>query len=152
MLRTLIDRPMSDSRTLRRLPFVDAGAHHGQRNSVPLFLTSSFRFDDAEHARALFTEEVSGNVYSRYAVLNTDEFVRKLCLLEGPWCRDRRRCLPRFRRRVCRRETTCSPRAGAVGSTHQIFTRILPKWGVESSYFDAGDQAQWIAVFARIPE
>ena len=54
-----------------------------REHSVPLYLTSSFRFDDAEHARALFTEEVAGNVYSRYANPNTDEFVRKLCLLEG---------------------------------------------------------------------
>src|SRR5690349_13595371 len=54
-----------------------------REHSVPLFLTSSFRFDDAEHARALFTEEVAGNIYSRYSNPNTDEFVRKLCLLEG---------------------------------------------------------------------
>ena len=54
-----------------------------REHSVPLYLTSSFRFDDAEHARALFTEEVAGNIYSRYANPNTDEFVRKLCLLEG---------------------------------------------------------------------
>jgi len=59
-------------------------ASSGEReHSVPLFLTSSFTFDDAEQARALFAEEVPGNIYSRYSNPNTDEFVRKMCLLEG---------------------------------------------------------------------
>ena len=54
-----------------------------REHSVPLFLTSSFVFDSAEQARALFADEVPGNIYSRYSNPNTDEFVRKVCLLEG---------------------------------------------------------------------
>jgi hypothetical protein len=34
-----------------------------KEHSTPLFLTSSFVFDDAEHARALFADEVQGNIY-----------------------------------------------------------------------------------------
>ena len=54
-----------------------------REHAVPVFLTSSFVFDDAEQARALFAEEIPGAVYSRYSNPNTDEFVQKLCLLEG---------------------------------------------------------------------
>ena len=54
-----------------------------QEHSVPLFLTSSFVFESAEQARALFAEEIQGNIYSRYSNPNVDEFVQKICRLEG---------------------------------------------------------------------
>ena len=46
-----------------------------REHSVPLYLTSSFVFDDAEQARALFAEEIAGPVYSRFSNPNADEFV-----------------------------------------------------------------------------
>ena len=42
-----------------------------KEHSVPLYLTSSYKFDDAEDMRALFANEKEGNVYSRYANPNT---------------------------------------------------------------------------------
>ena len=54
-----------------------------REHSTPLYMTSSFTFDSAEHARALFAKEVEGNVYSRYSNPNTDEFINKMCKLEG---------------------------------------------------------------------
>ena len=120
----------------------------GEReHSVPLYLTSSFRFDDAEHARALFTEEIAGNIYSRYANPNTDEFVRKLCLLEGgedgiATSSGMSAVFTAIAARVSSGDHVLASRA-LFGSTHQIFTRILPKWGVSSDYADASDPASW---------
>ena len=54
-----------------------------KEHSSPIYMTSSFKFDDAEDARSLFAEEKEGNIYSRYSNPNTDEFIQKLCLLEG---------------------------------------------------------------------
>ena len=54
-----------------------------KEHSAPLFLTSSFLFDNAEHARELFADEVDGNIYSRYSNPNTDEFVSKMADLEN---------------------------------------------------------------------
>lgn len=118
-----------------------------REHSVPLYLTSSFRFDDAEHARALFTEEVAGNVYSRYANPNTDEFVRKLCLLEGgedgiATASGMSAVFTAIAARVSSDDHVLASRA-LFGSTHQIFTRILPKWGVSSDYADAADSSSW---------
>ncbi len=48
-----------------------------REHSAPVFLTSSFVFDDAEHARALFAEEVTGNQYTRFSNPNTSELNRK---------------------------------------------------------------------------
>ena len=54
-----------------------------REHSTPVYLTSSFVFENAEQARAIFAEEEQGNVYSRYTNPNTDEFVRKIAALEG---------------------------------------------------------------------
>ena len=116
-------------------------------HSVPLYLTSSFRFDDAEHARALFAEEVGGNIYSRYANPNTDEFVRKLCLLEGgedgiATASGMSAVFTALAARLSAGDHVLSSRA-LFGSTHQILTRLLPKWGIQSDYVDATDEEGW---------
>lgn len=54
-----------------------------QEHSAPLYLTSSFIFNSAEHGADLFTGETDGNIYSRFSNPNTTEFIQKLALLEG---------------------------------------------------------------------
>lgn len=52
-------------------------------HSTPLFLTSSFCFDNAEDMRAAFAEETDDNIYSRFSNPNVKEFTDKICALEG---------------------------------------------------------------------
>ena len=52
-------------------------------HSNPLYLTSSFVFEDAEDMRASFAEEKNRNIYSRFSNPNNTELVDKLCQLEG---------------------------------------------------------------------
>ena len=52
-------------------------------HSVPLYLTSSFVFEDAEDMRASFADEKERNIYSRYSNPNTIEFINKVCQMEG---------------------------------------------------------------------
>src|SRR3977135_2389187 len=54
-----------------------------REHSVPLSLSARFVFDDAEQARALFADEIPGNIYTRFSNPNNTELVEKLCLLEG---------------------------------------------------------------------
>ncbi|MFN8715407.1 MAG: trans-sulfuration enzyme family protein [Gemmatimonas sp.] len=118
-----------------------------REHSVPLYLTSSFQFDDAEHARALFADEIPGNIYSRYANPNTDEFIRKLCLLEGgedgiATASGMSAVFTAIAARVSAGDHVLASRA-LFGSTHQLFTRILPRWGVVSDYADVSDPGSW---------
>ena len=46
-------------------------------HSTPLYLTSSFVFDDAEDMRASFAEEKERNIYSRFTNPNTYRICRK---------------------------------------------------------------------------
>ncbi|HEX7070214.1 MAG TPA: PLP-dependent transferase, partial [Rhodothermales bacterium] len=45
---------------------IQAEPTHHREHSVPLYLTSSFTFEDAEQARAMFAQEIEGNIYSRF--------------------------------------------------------------------------------------
>ena len=62
---------------------IQAERSHNREHSVPLYLTSSFTFEDVEQGRAIFAEEMEGNIYSRYMNPNVDEFVEKMCMLEN---------------------------------------------------------------------
>ena len=52
-------------------------------HSTPLYITSSFVFEDAEEMRASFAEEKQRNLYSRFTNPNTTEFVDKIVHMEG---------------------------------------------------------------------
>ncbi len=118
-----------------------------REHSAPLYMTSSFTFESAEHARAMFANEIEGNVYSRYSNPNTDEFIAKICSMEGAESG----------------VATASGMAGVFGclagllnqgdhiiasrslfgSSHQILTQILPRWGITSTYADTIKTDGW---------
>ena len=52
-------------------------------HSTPLFLTSSFCFENAEDMRAAFADETDDNIYSRFSNPSVKEFVDKMAALEG---------------------------------------------------------------------
>jgi O-succinylhomoserine sulfhydrylase len=123
-----------------------------REHSVPLYLTSSFVFESAEQARALFADEIPGNIYSRYSNPNTDEFVRKLCRLEGAedgiaTASGMAAVFATFGALLSRGDHLLAARA-LFGSTHQLLTRVLPRWGIESTYVDtSATRAEWERLF-----
>lgn len=118
-----------------------------REHSVPLYLTSSFVFDDAEQARALFADELKGNIYSRYSNPNTDELVRKLCALEGAedglaTASGMAAVFVTLGSLLSAGDHVLAGRA-LFGSTHQILTKLLPRWGIEHSYADLAEPGAW---------
>ncbi len=114
-----------------------------REHATPLFLTSSFVFDSAEQARALFAEEIAGPVYSRYANPTTDEFVEKLRLLEGAedglaTASGMSAVYTALAALLQSGDHVVAGRA-LFGSTHQLFTRVFPKWGITHRYVDGAD-------------
>ena len=112
-------------------------------HSVPLFLTSSFVFEDAEDMRASFAEEKDGNVYSRFTNPNTSEFVEKICKMEGAedgyaFATGMAAVFGTFAALLNSGDHILSARA-VFGSTHGLFTKFLPKWNIETTYFDVED-------------
>ncbi|MBF0434559.1 MAG: O-succinylhomoserine sulfhydrylase [Magnetococcales bacterium] len=54
-----------------------------RENSLALFLTSSYIFESADQARAVFAEEEGGNIYSRFTNPTVAAFEEKMAALEG---------------------------------------------------------------------
>ncbi len=118
-----------------------------QEHSSPLYLTSSFTFDDAEQARALFADEEPGNIYSRFSNPNTDEFVEKLCLLEGTedgvaTATGMAAMFLSIAAFMHSGDHVVACRS-LFGSTHQILTQLLPRWGITHTYVDADKPEQF---------
>lgn len=126
-----------------------ANRTHFREHSVPLYLTSSFTFEDAEQARAMFADELPGNIYSRYSNPNTNEFIEKLCALEGT--EDGLATASGMAAMYC--SMAALLKAGdhvlacrsVFGSTHQILNTIFPRFGISHSYADVNAPSEWEA-------
>lgn len=113
---------------------------HFQEHSTPMYVTSSFVFDDAEDMRASFTEEKERNIYSRFTNPNTSEFVQKVVAMEGAeegyaFATGMAAIFSTFATLLSSGDHIVSARS-VFGSTHTLFTKYLPKWNIETSYFD----------------
>ncbi|MDC3241085.1 aminotransferase class I/II-fold pyridoxal phosphate-dependent enzyme [Flavobacteriaceae bacterium] len=109
-------------------------------HSTPLHLTSSFVFEDAEEMRASFAEEKERNIYSRFSNPNTSEFIQKVCQMEGAeegvaFASGMGAVFGTFATFLNTGDHIISARA-VFGSTHSLFTKYFPKWGIQTSYFD----------------
>ena len=116
---------------------------HHLEHSAPIYLTSSFVFEDAEDMRASFTEEKQRNIYSRYSNPNTSELIAKVAKMEGvedgvAFASGMSAIYTTFAALLSSGDHIVSCRA-VFGSTHTLYTQFFPKWGIEHSYFDPGD-------------
>ena len=118
-----------------------------KEHSVPIFATSSFVFDSAEEARAVFAEEVDGYLYSRYNNPNSDEFVSKLCELEGAeeGIATATGMAANFMALVAhlRAGDHIVASRSLFSSSHEIITKILPQWGIAHTFIDYDDEEGW---------
>jgi O-succinylhomoserine sulfhydrylase len=112
-------------------------------HSAPLYLTSSFVFDTAEEMRAAFNDESNDFIYSRYTNPNSNEFVNKVCLLEGAehgvaFASGMAAIYTTFMALLKSGDhiVSCS---SVFGATHAIFTKYFPKLNISHSYFNIKD-------------
>lgn len=126
---------------------IQAGRTAYREHAVPLFLTSSFVFESAEQARAMFADEIPGNIYSRYSNPNTNEFIEKLCALEGT--EDGVAMASGMAAMYCSMASILKSGdhvlacRSVFGSTHQILNTIFPRFGIAHTYVDVNSPETW---------
>lgn len=119
-------------------------------HSSPLFLTSSFCFDDSEEMRATFAEENDFNTYSRFSNPNVKEFTDKIVALEGAeagyaTASGMSAVTACFLALMKQGDHLLSCKS-IFGSTHTVITKYLPKYGIEYSYVSAtASKEEWQA-------
>src|SRR6185295_14693808 len=116
-------------------------------HSTPLFLTSSFCFDNAEEMRAAFADETDDNIYSRFSNPNVKEFVDRVVALEGAeagyaTASGMSSVFASFMALLKKGDhlLSCS---SIFGSTHTVITKYLPRYGIEYSYVSATHTEEW---------
>lgn len=118
-----------------------------REHSTPLYMTSSFVFEDAEQARAMFADDIPGNIYSRFSNPNSNEFVDKMCMLEeaedGVATASGMAAVFTSIAGLLRSGDHIVSSRAVFGSTHQILTQILPRWGITTTYVDPTDMKAW---------
>ena len=120
-----------------------------REHSSPLFLTSSFCFDDAEQMRATFADENNDNIYSRFSNPTVQEFIDRMCALEGAedgfaTASGMSAVVASFLSLLKKGDHLLSCNA-IFGSTHTIITKYLGRYGIEYTYVDGADPKQWEA-------
>ena len=114
-----------------------------QEHSTPLYLTSSYVFDDAEDMRASFSEEKERNIYSRFTNPNTSEFTEKIAKMEGAeagfsFATGMSAVFSSLAALLNSGDHIISARS-VFGSTHSLFTKFFPKWNISHSYFNVDE-------------
>jgi O-succinylhomoserine sulfhydrylase len=122
-------------------------------HSSPIFLTSSFSFDNAEEMRAAFADETDDNIYSRFSNPSVQEFTDRMCVLEGmesgfATASGMSAVFATFLTFLKKGDHLISCNA-VFGSTHTVITKILPNYGIEYTYVPANEPASWEAAVRK---
>ncbi len=125
-----------DTRAIR----IQSDKSHNREHATPIYMTSSFVFDDATQGQMLFADELEGNLYTRFSNPNTDEFVRKVCSLEGAkdgvaTASGMSAVFSTMASLLNSGDHVLASRS-LFGSTLQILNKILPRWGIKVSFGD----------------
>jgi O-succinylhomoserine sulfhydrylase len=118
-------------------------------NSEALFLNSSFRYNSAAQAAARFGGTESGNIYSRFTNPTVTMFQNKLAALEGA-----EQCVATSSgmsailacvMALCSAGDHIVASRSIFGTSAQLFSNILARWGLQVTYVSLTNPAEWQA-------
>ena len=122
-------------------------------HSDPIFATSSFVFENAAQAAARFSESEPGNVYSRFTNPTVRAFEKRLAALEsaswGIATASGMSAILLLGLALLRNgdHVVCS--AQVFGSTVSLFTKILPRFGIEVDFVPVSDTQAWKSALSK---
>ncbi len=119
---------------------IQPGRTHNMEHSSPMYLTSSFCYEDSEAMRAAFADENDAYIYSRFSNPTVEEFTQRMSALEGAesgfaTASGMSAIFGSFMAFLKAGDHLLSS-ASIFGSTHTVITKFLPKWNIRHTYFD----------------
>ncbi len=122
-----------------------------KEHSAPVYLTSSYAFDNAEEGAALFAGDKEGYMYSRVSNPNTDGFARKLALLEeaeaGVATATGMSAIFSVFGSLLKTGDHMLASKSIFGSSRHIIESILPEWGIHHDFIGVKDKEAWAKAF-----
>jgi O-succinylhomoserine sulfhydrylase len=128
---------------------VRAGSEHTEfgENSEAIFLSSSFVFKSAAQAAARFSGEEPGNIYSRFTNPTVTMFQNKLAALEGAeFCvatASGMSAILSCVMGICSAGDHVVASRSIFGSSVQLFSNILQRWGLQTTFVPLDDMRAW---------
>ncbi|OFI45947.1 O-acetylhomoserine aminocarboxypropyltransferase [Floricoccus penangensis] len=124
--------------------------HGGQKvdketgsRAVPIYQTTSYVFDDADHAAARFGLADAGNIYTRITNPTTDVLEQRLALLEGGVgalaTASGSAAITYAIQNIASAGDHVVSASTIYGGTYNLFAHTLPQFGIETSFVDASD-------------
>jgi O-acetylhomoserine (thiol)-lyase len=111
--------------------------------AVPIYQTTSYVFDDTEHAADLFALKVPGNIYSRIANPTWDVLEQRLAQLEGGIgalvTASGQAAVTYSVLNLARAGDNIISVSQLYGGTYNLFAHTLPQYGIEVRFADADD-------------
>jgi len=119
---------------------VDADTHS---RAVPIYQTSSYCFNDTDHAARLFALQEFGNIYTRIMNPTTDVLEKRLAALEGGVAglcfSSGMGAITAAILNICGSGQHIVSSSTLYGGTVTLFAHTLPKLGIDVTFVDASD-------------
>jgi O-acetylhomoserine (thiol)-lyase len=117
--------------------------------AVPLHLTTSFVFENSEHAASLFNLERSGHVYSRISNPTTAVFEERMAALEGGMggiaTASGQAALHLAIATIAGAGSHIVASSALYGGSHNLLHYTLPRFGIATTFVRPGDIDGWRA-------
>jgi O-acetylhomoserine (thiol)-lyase len=111
--------------------------------AVPIYQTTSYTFNDTEHAADLFALKVPGNIYTRIMNPTWDVLEQRLAQLEGGIgalvLASGQAAVTYAVLNVARSGDNIITTSQLYGGTYNLFAHTLPQYGIEVRFVDADD-------------
>ena len=108
--------------------------------AVPIYQTTSFTFDDTEHAARLFALQEFGNIYTRIMNPTTDVFEKRVAALEGGVAAlataSGQAAETLAILTLAKSGDEIASATSLYGGTYNLFHYTLPKLGIRVRFFD----------------
>lgn len=130
--------------------FATLAVHGGQSpdpatkaRAVPIYQTTSYLFDDADHAARLFALQEFGNIYSRIMNPTVDVFEKRIAALEGAAAAlalaSGQAAETLAILTLCKAGDDIVSTTSLYGGTYNLFHYTLPRMGISVRFVDAAD-------------
>ena len=111
--------------------------------AVPIYQTTSYVFNDAEHAANLFALRESGNIYTRMMNPTTDVFEKRIAALEGGAAAlavsSGQAAITLALLNLVHPGEEIISSLSLYGGTYNLFTATFPKMGIKVKFVDSTD-------------
>ncbi len=117
--------------------------------AVPIYATSSYSFNDADHAARLFALQEFGNIYTRIMNPTTDVFEQRMAALEGGvgalGLASGQAAETLAILNLARAGDNIISSTSLYGGTYNLFAYTLPRFGIEVRWVEGNDPEDFVA-------